>query len=80
MELLKTLFGYTFLIAVSLGLFIEAIKCAFNINRDYKTAFKKKSDFDNEFENLFKKYFNNTETLNPEDYDIDISIKIKSKS
>jgi hypothetical protein len=83
MELLKTLFGYTFLIAVSLGLlglFIEAIKCAFNLNRDYKTAFKKKSDFDNEFENLFKKYFNNTETLNPEDYDIDISIKIKSKS
>ena len=83
MELLKTLFGYTFLIAVSLGLlglFIEAIKCAFNLNRDYKTAFKKKSDFDNEFENLFKKYFNNTETLNPEDYDVDISIKIKSKS
>ena len=83
MELLKTLFGYIFLIAVSLGLlglFIEAIKCAFNLNRDYKTAFKKKSDFDNEFENLFKKYFNNTETLNPEDYDIDISIKIKSKS
>ena len=83
MELLKTLFGYTFLIAVSLGLlglFIEAIKCAFNLNRDYKTAFKKKTDFDNEFENLFKKYFNNTETLNPEDYDIDISIKIKSKS
>ena len=83
MELLKTLFGYAFLIAVSLGLlglFIEAIKCAFNLNRDYKTAFKKKSDFDNEFENLFKKYFNNTETLNPEDYDIDISIKIKSKS
>lgn len=83
MELLKTLFGYTFLIAVSLGLlglFIEAIKCVFNLNRDYKTAFKKKSDFDNEFENLFKKYFNNTETLNPEDYDVDISIKIKSKS
>lgn len=87
MEFLKTLFGYTFLIAVSLGilgLFIEAIKCVFNLNRDYsndfKTAFKKKSNFDNEFENLFKKYFNNTETLNPEDYDIDISIKIKSKS
>ncbi len=37
MEFLKTLFGYTFLIAVSLGilgLFIEAIKCAFNLNRD----------------------------------------------
>ncbi len=87
MEFLQELFfkilGYGLFIAIILGLlglFIEAIKCAFNLNRDYKTAFKKKSDFDNEFENLFKKYFNNTETLNPEDYDIDISIKIKSKS